>query len=115
MRLLREESGNILVWTALCTTAPLSFVAIAIDIGDPFIAQRQLQTLADAAAMAGALEASACGGTTNCTVLQTAATSAITESGSPSPTLFTQCATPSGSGILLGQQSPLHHGRQRPE
>ena len=106
MRLLREESGNILVLTALCTTALLSFVAIAIDIGYLFIAQRQLQTLADAAAMAGALEASACGGTTNCTVLQTAATSAITESGSPSPTLFTQCATPSGSGILLMVNNP---------
>jgi hypothetical protein len=81
-------------------TMLLSFLALAIDIGNLFCAQRQLQTFADAAAMAGALEASACG-TPNCAVIQTAATTALTEGGSPAPTLFLQCAAASGTGLLL--------------
>lgn len=100
MKVLRDERANILVLTALCIPILLSFLAIAIDIGYFFIAQRQLQTLADSAAMAGALEASACG-TPNCHVIQTAATSALTEGGSPAPTLFLQCAAASGTGLLL--------------
>jgi len=101
MRMLKDERGNILVLTALCMTMLLSFMAFAVDIGYLFIVHRQLQTLADSAAMAGALEAAACGVTTNCTVIQTAATTALTEGGSPAPTLFLQCATASGSGLLL--------------
>jgi hypothetical protein len=81
-------------------TILLSFLALAIDIGNLFCEQRQLQMFADAAAMAGALEASACG-TTNCAVIQTAATTALTEGGSPAPTLFLQCAAASGTGLLL--------------
>jgi hypothetical protein len=78
----------------------LGALAIAIDIGYLYITQRQLQTLADAAAMAGALEASSCS-TANCGVIQTAATSAFTEDGRPAPTVFLQCATASGTGVLL--------------
>ncbi len=98
--LLRDERGNILVLAALSVTMLLSFLAIVIDIGNLFCTQRQLQTFADAAAMAGALEASACG-TPNCAVIQTAATTALTEGGSPAPTLFLQCAAASGTGLLL--------------
>jgi hypothetical protein len=82
----------------------LSFLAVAIDVGKLYYTQRQLQTLADAAAMAGALEVTACGGTSSsssCLVMQKAATTALTEGGSPAPTLFTQCAAASGSGVLL--------------
>jgi hypothetical protein len=83
-------------------TLLLSFLAMAIDIGNLFYTQRQLQTLADSAAMAGALEISACAGkNNNCGAIQTAATTALTEGGSPAPTLFLQCATTSGSGLLL--------------
>ena len=104
MKILREERGNVLVLTVLCMSMLLSFMAMAIDVGNLYYTQRQLQTLADAAAMAGALEISACGGTTSsssCTVMQTAATSALTEGGSPAPTLFKQCAAASGTGLLL--------------
>jgi Flp pilus assembly protein TadG len=85
---------------ALCLPMLLSALAIAVDIGYLYITQRQLQTLADTAAMAGALEASSCSAA-NCGVIQTAATSALTESGSATPTLFLQCATTSGTGLLL--------------
>jgi len=101
VRGLKDESGNILVLAALCLTVLLSFLAIAIDVGYLFITQRQLQTLADTAAMAGALEASACGATANCAIIHTAATAALTEGGTPAPKLFLQCATASGTCVLL--------------
>jgi Flp pilus assembly protein TadG len=101
VRILKDESGNILVLSALCLTMLLSLTALAVDVGLLFVKQSHLQSLADAAAMAGALEASTCGTTANCSVVQTAATSALTEGGSSSPTLFLQCATASGTGILL--------------
>ena len=104
MRMLREllkgERGTILTMTALSLTLLTSFLALAIDVGHLYYTQRQLQTLADSAAMAGALEASTCG-TPNCAVIQTAAATALTEGGSPAPTLFLQCAAASGTGLLL--------------
>jgi len=107
MKMLRDESGNILIMTAVSFTLLLSFLAIAIDLGNLFYSQRQLQTMADAAAMAGALEAGACSSSTpNCAVITTAATSALTEGGYPSPTLFTQCAATSGTGLLMTINNP---------
>ena len=50
-----NERGSITLLTALCLPMLLGALAIAIDIGYLYITQRQLQTLADAAAMAGAL------------------------------------------------------------
>ena len=104
MRMLREllkgERGTILTMTALSLTLLTSFLALAIDVGHLYYTQRQLRTLADSAAMAGALEASTCG-TPNCAVIQTAAATALTEGGSPAPTLFLQCAAASGTGLLL--------------
>jgi Flp pilus assembly protein TadG len=106
MKILREERGNVLVLTTLCLAILLpAFMAMAIDVGNLFYTQRKLQSLADAAAMAGALEISACGGTSSssssCTVMKTAVTTALTEGGSPTPTLFVQCAPASGTGLLL--------------
>ncbi len=52
----RSESGQVLVLTALCMTAFLGFMALAIDAGLLFRAKRNLQIAADAAATAGALD-----------------------------------------------------------
>jgi hypothetical protein len=101
MKILRDESGGVLVLTALGFTALVSFLAIAVDVGSNFYTQRQLQTLADSAAVAGALEIGSCGATHGCSVMQTAATTAFTEGGSPAPALFLGCATASGTGLLL--------------
>ena len=101
MKILRDESGGVLVLTALGFTTLVSFLAIAIDVGSNFYTQRQLQTLADSAAMAGALDIGSCGTTHGCSVMQTAAKTAFTEGGSPAPTLFLGCATASGTGLLL--------------
>ncbi len=100
MKMLRDESGNILVLTALSLIVLMSFLALAIDVGNLYYTQRQLQTMADSAAMAGALEYDACAGTKNCSVMQTAATTALTEGLTPTPaapTLVTQCAAASGA------------------
>jgi hypothetical protein len=106
--MLRDERGNILVLTALCMTMLLSFMAFAVDIGNLFFTQRQLQTLADSAAMAGAQMASTCG-SPNCAVLQTAAITAITKdtgltlpSGTGGNVTAGTCAvpTPSATGQL---------------
>jgi Flp pilus assembly protein TadG len=97
---LKDDRGNITLLTALCLPMLLSALAIAIDLGYLYITQRNLQIYADAAAMAGALEASSCV-SSNCGVIQKAATSAMTENGSAAPTVFLQCATPSGTGLLL--------------
>jgi Flp pilus assembly protein TadG len=103
MKILKEERGNILVLTALSMTMLISFMAIGVDVSNLYFTQHKLQTLADAAAMAGALEASACS-TTNCDVIRTAATTAMTENGSTaSDTQFQNCASaaPSVTGLLL--------------
>jgi Flp pilus assembly protein TadG len=103
MKILSEERGNILILAALSMTMLLSFMAMAIDVGNLYYTQRKLQTLADAAAMAGALEIDTCAGTKNCDVMKTAAKSALTENGSPAATVVydSASASPSGTGLLL--------------
>jgi len=56
MKILRKEEGQVLVLTCLCMTALIGFVALATDAGMLFRAKRNMQTAADAAAFAGAVE-----------------------------------------------------------
>ncbi len=79
----------------------LGFLALALDVGQLLYTRRQLQTLADAAALAGALEIQQCGATGNCAAMQAAAKSVFTENGLPTPALVTQCAAGVGSGLTL--------------
>jgi Flp pilus assembly protein TadG len=81
MRMLKEERGNVLILAAASLTMLLSFLALSADVGNLFLTQRQLQSLADAAAMAGALEITACNNTAKCGIMTTAASNAMTESG----------------------------------
>ncbi len=55
MRIAKEESGQVLVFTALSIALLLGFVGLATDVGQLFHVRRHLQTVADAAATAGAL------------------------------------------------------------
>jgi uncharacterized membrane protein len=55
MYTLRNESGQTLVLTALAMTIMLGFLALALDVGILFKTRRNMQTVADAAATAGAL------------------------------------------------------------
>lgn len=56
MRVRADEKGQMLVLTALAIVALLGFLALAVDVGLLFRAKRQVQTAADAGAIAGALE-----------------------------------------------------------
>jgi Flp pilus assembly protein TadG len=56
MRILRDENGQALVLTALCGSVLLGFMALALDVGVLYHQKRGLQTAADAAALAGALD-----------------------------------------------------------
>ena len=56
MKWFRKEEGQALVLTALCASCLMGFMALAIDVGLVFRAQRNLQIAADAAATAAALD-----------------------------------------------------------
>ena len=99
MRMLRDERGNVLVLAALSMTMLMSFMAFGIDVGYLYNTQRQLQTLADAAAMAGALEIPDCGGTAKCSAMTAAANYAFTtENSAPAAATLTINNGPSALG-----------------
>ena len=64
-----------------------------------------MQKLADASALAGALEISACAGTPNCSAMQTAAQTAVTENG-VSSTSLKNCAARSGTTLQMTVNNP---------
>ena len=98
-RLQADESGQTLVLAALCLIVLIGFLGLAVDAGVLRYQKRQLQNLADAAALAGALEVAACKGTANCTALQMAAQDALTENGFSGSALLTNCASRSGTKL----------------
>ncbi|HEY0834069.1 MAG TPA: pilus assembly protein TadG-related protein [Azospirillum sp.] len=55
-RLWRDDSGAVLVTMALALTAVLGLVSAAVEVGSWYVVRRNLQSAADAAALAGALE-----------------------------------------------------------
>jgi len=72
MKLFRNEEGQTLVFTAFLMCCLFGFMAMAIDVGILFRAQRKAQTAADAAAIAGGLEFFYHGSANVQTVAQTA-------------------------------------------
>ncbi len=56
MKLREDDSGQTLVFTALCMTVLLAFMGLAVDVGLLFRAHRKVQIAADAAAIAAALD-----------------------------------------------------------
>ena len=56
MKLMKDESGQILALTVLSMTLLIACIALAVDVGVLFRAKRQAQIAADSAAIAGALE-----------------------------------------------------------
>jgi Flp pilus assembly protein TadG len=55
-RFTKDESGQVLVMTLVSLTALMGFMAFAVDMGMLFRAKRNVQTAADAGAVAAALE-----------------------------------------------------------
>lgn len=56
MKRLRDEDGQALIITALCMTCLFGFAALAADVGIMLREKRLVQSAADSAAIAGALE-----------------------------------------------------------
>lgn len=74
MKSFRDEAGQTLVFTALLMCCLIGFMALAVDVSVLIRAQRKVQTAADSAAIAGALEYYYHGSGNATTVAQTAAT-----------------------------------------
>ena len=55
-KLLKDESGQVVIFTVLCMTVLLGLVAFAADVGTLLYAKRTIQSAADSAAIAGAAE-----------------------------------------------------------
>lgn len=104
MRLMnssRKEDGQALVLVVFCMAVLLAFIGLALDVGNAFLVKRQLQTAADASAIAAVLEIQQCGSTPACEVMQTAAAQAAQENGFANPTVLTDCASSSGESLAL--------------
>src|SRR5580704_12784256 len=56
MKMLHDESGQVVIISALCLTCLLGFLAFSVDVGLLLRAKRVMQTAADSAAIAGAAE-----------------------------------------------------------
>lgn len=53
-RAIEDQSGQILPWVALLSVMFLGMAGLSLDLGNAYVAQRELQASTDAAAMAGA-------------------------------------------------------------
>ncbi|SEC14199.1 Tad domain-containing protein [Terriglobus roseus] len=103
--LLKDDSGQVLVITALCMVVLLAFLGLAIDVGHLRLVHRQMQTLADAAAMAGGLEIRVCSATASCPAMQAAVKNAMVENKQTSAAFLMNCATP-GTGLTVTLNDP---------
>jgi Flp pilus assembly protein TadG len=106
LRMLSEEDGSILVLASLCMVVLLSILGFAIDVGHLRQVRRQLQTAADAAALAAAIEVPVCGNSPNCSTMQSAAQSALTENNLTATTTLTNCSGTPGSAVTLTINNP---------
>jgi hypothetical protein len=91
----------------------LGFLGLGIDMGYLRYMKRQVQKVADAAAVAAAVELNYC--TNNCTQLQTAAQNALTENGFTSSAVVAQVCNGAGSGssanlVLIINNPPCYLG-----
>lgn len=103
---IRDDSGQVLVITALCMVVLIGFLGMAIDIGSVRHEQRRLQNAADATALAAALEVRVCGSTSNCGTMQTAVQKAMEENGYSGATLVTQCPKSVGTELTVMVNNP---------
>ena len=105
-RFVRNQSGQTLIVAAVCMVVLIGFLGLAIDAGQLRYQKRQLQTAADAAALAGALELAYCGGTLNCTALQAASKNALTENGFTGSAALTNCAPGTSTTLEVTINNP---------
>jgi Putative Flp pilus-assembly TadE/G-like len=102
----KSEDGSILVMTALSLVAMIVILGFAIDVGHVRLVQRNLQRAADAAAVAAALEDRHCTNASDCSTMQSAAQSALTENGMTATSTLTNCSGTAGDGITMTLNDP---------
>ncbi len=100
MRRGRRERGQILPIVALALVALLGISAFAIDVGYAFYAKRQLQSAADAAALAGAQDLPSIS-TAKATAATYASANTPANLSSVSYTYTTSCTTSASRGPRL--------------
>jgi Flp pilus assembly protein TadG len=105
-RIYGEESGTILTITSLFLVLFISILGFGVDVGHLLFVKRSMQSAADAAALAAALEARACNGTDACSAMQAAAQNALTENGFAATTVLTNCTGTTGAGVTLTVNNP---------
>lgn len=105
MRFLKDEQGQASILLAVCMVAIVGIAGLAVDVGHLRYAKRELQTLADSAALAGATEITHCDGSDNCDAMQTAVQQSATENGTTLGAFLTQC-----SGSVSGLTLELNNG-----
>ena len=107
LRILAEDqTGQVLVITALCMVVLLGFVGFAIDVGHLRLVKSQMQSAADAAALAGGLEIRVCSTTPGCSAMQAAVKTAMTENGFSGSTFLSNCTGSPGSGVTVMLNDP---------
>ncbi|WP_176441558.1 pilus assembly protein TadG-related protein [Granulicella rosea] len=84
----------------------LGFMGLALDVGNVRYAKGKLQSAADAAAVAAAVEYPNCTGQTYCAAMQNAALSSLAENGITGASIVTNCSTASTSGVTLMLNTP---------
>jgi hypothetical protein len=96
------QAGQSLVLTAFAMTALLGMLGFGIDFGYMRYSKRQLQSLADAAAVAAALQIPTCGASPGCSSLTTAAETAVqTDNGVSNVSTSTNCTNTPGVGNTI--------------
>jgi Flp pilus assembly protein TadG len=107
-RFFAEDSGQTVIVAALAMTIIIAFLGLAVDVGHLRLVRRNLQTAADAAALAGALEVRICGGVANCPAMQTAAKNALVENGLTvaSANVTTSCPIPTTAPLSMMISNP---------
>ena len=102
MKIFHEESGSMTILSTLSVGMLMAGMALAIDVGSLHYRQRQLQTAADAAAIAAGLEIGNCGNTV-CANMKTAAAQALIEDGATSSTITatSSCTVPNSTGLAI--------------
>ncbi|SEG42563.1 Putative Flp pilus-assembly TadE/G-like [Bryocella elongata] len=106
-RFLRDQTGQALIISAIALSMVVGFLGMAVDVGHLWQVKRQLQTAADSAALAAAMEIRTCGSLPNCQAMQDAASSAITENGYSTPTVYTNCTNVTSTGLSLTINDPV--------
>ena len=106
LQTFRDENGQTTVFTAICMLVLISFLGLTIDFGHLRQVRRQMQTAADAAAIAAGLEIRVCGAATNCSAMNTAAQNALAENGLTGSTVIDNCSGSAAGGLVVMINTP---------